>query len=156
MRTLQEARNHVMNERGEGIICPCCDQLAKVYRRAITCTSARILIAMVKGHLVEPRWIHVSELWMQKLGSGSGDVAKLAYWDLVKAKPHDETDTTKTASGWWKPTPYGISFAFGRIQVRKHVLIYNAERLGREGDLVGIREALGKKFDYAALMNGVM
>ena len=39
-----------------------------------------------------------------------------------------------------------------KLKVQKYARIYNDCCLGLEGDLVGIRDALGTKFDYDELM----
>lgn len=43
-QTLAEARAHVIANRDEGTMCPCCGQLAKVYRRKLNASMALSLV----------------------------------------------------------------------------------------------------------------
>ena len=92
-QTLSKARAMVKSNREDGITCPCCDQFAKVYKRTITSTMARWLITLVKNFEEERRYFSVSEPWSLNINKGTGDVAKLAMWDLIESQPKDDGDT---------------------------------------------------------------
>ena len=51
-------------------------------------------------------------------------------------------------------TNEGRLFVQGEHQVRKLAVIYDGKCTGHEGPLIGIRDALGDRFDYPELMRG--
>jgi len=133
-----------------GKFCPCCDQYVKVYRRSITNIMAKMLIEAYNNFSVDD-YFHVSEV-SSKRKTGGGDFAKLRYWGFIKAKPHDDGQSGKKHSGYWRITPFGVSFVRGELKVHKYALIYNGNFKEFEGESVSIRECLGEKFDYNELM----
>lgn len=153
--TLTQAREFVMKGRldAEGVGCPCCGQLAKVYTRKINSTMARWLIALCWLYKFKKRWYGVREPWSLKINGGTGDVAKLAYWGLIEHRPKDPEDTTRRTSGFWKPTQRAFEFVRGDITVEGAALVYNSELLGwAELPEVNIKDCLGTKFDHGELM----
>lgn len=66
--------------------------------------------------------------------------------------PND--DPKKKASGFWRITDKGKQFADGIIKVQSRILVYNNTFQGfsDKSELIGIKEALGNKFDYSELM----
>ncbi len=153
LRTLAEAREHVMQQRWRpaGTPCPCCDQLAKVYARKLQGAMVRWLIYLARYSGTERIWVSVNEL-----PARGGDYAKLLYWGMVECQQN--TDQTKRTSGLWRPTEFGLQFIHGDVQVPSHVLVYATGSLGwKEGaELVDVHEALGSKFDYQELMHGTI
>lgn len=149
--TLAEARAILRTLVDDGHPCPCCTQLAKVYRRKIHSTMARELIRMAQmGGLYERRFIHVVTLAKQH----SPDLVKCRYWGLIErddAKREDGSDRT----GWWRLTTAGLEFVSGDATVPKYARLYDGRCLGLTGDQVSIRDALGKRFKYDELMAGV-
>jgi len=151
-KTLSQARNLVNESRDVGLVCPCCDQFAKVYRRTITSTMARWLINLVKNFEEERRYFSVSEPWSLNINKGTGDVAKLAMWGLIESKPKDKNDTVRKTSGNWRPTLKGFQFVYNQTRIPKYALIYNATLIGYDGFEISIGTALGQKFNYTELM----
>ena len=65
----------------------------------------------------------------------------------------DLNDDTKRASGYWKPTRFGIDFVHGRAKIPSRGYFYNRECLGLDkSKLVTIQDVLRKKFDYSELI----
>lgn len=151
--SIGEARTFV--ERGlagPGVACPCCGQFCKVYRRKLYATMASWLIWLVRTHETRQDWIHVTEGPPQR----GGDFAKLTYWKLIVQRPLDAADhLLKRTSGFWKPTDRGRAFVYGRINVPSHALVFDDRVLGFTDETVSIQEALGKRFDYNTLMQGI-
>ena len=134
-------------ERG-GTRCPCCGQHAQVYRRSINAGMARSLIAM---HRLAPdgAWVHVPT----QIGARSREEGKLAYWGLVEEEVAVRPDGGR--SGWWRVTARGRQFAGGRLKVAKWAYVYNGMVLEYDSSvMIDIKGALGRKFDYDALMRG--
>ncbi len=151
METVAEARERVMRERWEqdGIICPCCDQRAKVYPRSIYATMARQLITA---------WRHVRTLddpfayfHLPSVIGATGDPAKARYWGLIEAMP-DVTREDGGKAGWWRFTELGARWVTGVAAVPRRALTYNKAALRVEGPAWTIRDALGKAFDLQELM----
>jgi hypothetical protein len=128
-------------------VCPCCDQLVKVYRRNIAGSTAYDLIRFANGtSLGEER--HIRHITMRS--SGGGDFAKLLYWGLVEEAVN--TSTNKRTSGMWRITPKGYDFVLNKLAIPKYALVYNGKFLGFEGDSVTIEDCLGTNFNYRELM----
>jgi hypothetical protein len=143
-----EAREHIMEQaREDGIKCPCCDQLAKVYRRQIYSTMVRQIIKLYRAGAAT-RYVHVPTV----IGYNGGDVCKLRYWGLIEEQ--DETRTDGGRAGNWRLTELGVAWIKGEVTVPKYALIYDGRCLALEGDPVNIQNSLGKKFNYYELMAG--
>jgi hypothetical protein len=144
--TLAEARDWLRERVDDGETCPCCGQFAKVYRRRIHATMARDLITF---HKLSPdgEWVHVPTALVLR----GGDFAKLAFWGLIEERGGERGDGSDRV-GWWRTTRLGRSFVRGAVPVPKYARIYNGRCLGLAGEALYIREALGKRFDYAELM----
>lgn len=146
--TVSEARDWLREHVDDGAPCPCCTQLAKVYRRKINSGMARSLIAMYQ--IAGTSWVHVPT----QVGARSREEGKLAYWGLVEESTAPRDDGGR--AGWWRVTSKGELFVRDEITVPKYARIYNGRCLGFYGaQRVGIRDALGSKFSYDDLMAGV-
>jgi hypothetical protein len=144
--TLLQARNWLRRNLRDGAKCPCCSQWAQIYRRTINSGMAHSLIVMYQES--ETDWCHVPTV----VGGRSREEAKLRYWGLVEEMVEPREDGGR--AGYWRVTTRGVNFIHGG-HVPKYALIFDGRCLGHEGDPITIEDALGKKFDYAALMAGV-
>jgi hypothetical protein len=149
--TLKEAQEWLFDNVEEGAECPCCVQLARLYKRSLNSPMARLLIWLVRQHHSDARWYTIHEFPLIQGRRGGGDFAKLTYWGLIEEQPKDPEDTEKRTSGIWRPTAKGVDFAHARIRVPKRVHLYNNTQVGWDEEQVSIRQALGKKFDYHEL-----
>lgn len=151
--TLKEAQEYVERGRVKGVACPCCNQYAKDYRRQVNRAMARFLLWLVEEFEAredKDAWISVNDGPLIQHRRGGGDFAKLAHWGLIEQMPND--DANKRTSGFWRPTQKGIDFAHDRITIEKYLTLYNNEVLAVSKEMVSIRDALGKNFNYAELM----
>lgn len=149
---LKEAREYVETERTEGVTCPCCGQFAKVYRRTIHAAMARSAIDLWRREAYQSEdgcmasgWTHLT-----RAGNPGGDEAKLRYWNLLEEQDAVREDGGR--AGYWRLTKRGVHFVRDALVVPKYALIYNGKCLGHEEPLIGIRDALGSKFNYEELM----
>lgn len=143
-----DLREHLL--AGEAVPCPCCTQLAKIYRRRIHSTMARNLVAMYRTAPPDG-WVHVPTL-VSSLGvRNGGDEGKLAHWGLIEAATERRDDGGK--SGWWKLTNLGRSFARNTVSVPKYAVLYDGNLQRLEGELVTVDDCLGERFDYRELMD---
>jgi len=150
---LGRARALVHRFRGDGVTCPCCDQLVKVYRRPFNAQMARGLIWLVREHerRVESgteEWIHVPSAapgWLL----ASREFWRCAYWGLIIQRRND--DPTKRTSGYWKPSPQGAAFVHDNARLPAVALIFDGRVLDTEGPDINVVAALGKRFDYREL-----
>jgi hypothetical protein len=152
--SLAQAREYVQEHREEGVRCPCCDQFAKAYRRALPSAAARVMIK-IDQHSPNGDFVYLPPLLdtMKRTPHQGGYGTFSHHWDLIEAMP-GERDDGSSRVGWWRLTDDGHDFVHDRLQVSKFVLLYNNRILGFEGPLIGIRHALGTKFDYRELMDG--
>ncbi|MDP6933906.1 MAG: hypothetical protein QGG40_13360 [Myxococcota bacterium] len=151
---IYDTREWVMANLDDGVVCPCCDQYAKTYRRKLNEAMARLLIWLVRSYMADPRFYNIHEFPLIQGRRGGGDFAKLIHWGVVIQKPNEGTE--KRTSGMWKPTGVGIDFVnrpWSRIP--SHVYLYNGEEMGFSDSTTNIREALGKRFSYAELMGHI-
>lgn len=148
--TLAEARRDLM-ERGrwEGVRCPCCDGMAKVYACRINAAAARALILLARA--TQPGdYAHFLEL-MKRAGVYSGHYAELARWGLIERAP-DRAKDGNPSTGLYRVTDLGRRFVHGEATVPARAITYNDELLRLEGEPVSIRDVLGDRFDYGDLM----
>jgi len=82
-----------------------------------------------------------------------GDYAKLSYWDLLEAG-EGERDDGSPRTGQFRVTGLGQSFVNAEAKVQSHALVYNGRLLRLDGDFIGVRKALRKRFNYDDLMGG--
>jgi hypothetical protein len=156
----QQMREHVV----EGVICPCCELPAKVYKRKLNSSMAYVLLLMVGEYDMNggafmhvPSMINRKRLKPKVAASLRGDYAKLRYWGLIEQekmpkKPQGE-DRHKKTSGNWRPTWQGIQFAKGEINVASHAIIYGKRCMRlTEQTTTSVKDSLGDKWDYNELM----
>lgn len=126
--------------------CPCCEQLAKVYRRNIHSAIARGLIMAYRAG-ANDTFVHAPTV------TRSGDsleLSKARYWGLVEEESKLRPDGGR--AGWWRLTPLGVAFVESSATVPKYALLYDGNLIRTEGDPVTIEDALGDKFSLMELM----
>ena len=158
---LETLRAWLLSHSQDGAECPACGQLVKHYRRPLTSGMAITLVLLARHKPDE--WVHVLDFMgtlnlKPKLGTalGSGDYAKLRYWGLLE--PYGSVrDDGSPRVGWWRITEDGKRFVRGELRVASHAVVFNDQLIALDGEkTVGIRDALGKKFDYDELMAGTL
>jgi len=156
-KTLAEARQFVQEgrEHKDGVVCPCCEQRAKIYKRKLNAKMVLALIDLVDLYLSQDTrdWINIHDVKKIQGRPGGGDFAKLRYFDLIVEKERDpEADGDQRSSGYWKPTKKGHLFVLGKWTVPEAVFLYD-EKLVREAEReTDVRTALGKQYSYAEVM----
>lgn len=147
--TLEEMQGRVQANLEEGIVCPCCGQYCKLYRRALNAQMARFLIWLVREFEARPRWIDWHEAPSILRG---GDYAKLQYWGMIENCPNDNPG--QRTSGLWRPTELGVEFAHMRRRAASHAYVFNNSVVRFEDQYITIEDALGEHFNYRELMRG--
>lgn len=138
--------------RWEGTRCPCCDGMAKVYACRINAAAARALVLLYRATL-PGEYAHFLDL-MKERQVYTGHYAELARWDLIERKPGGLEDGNPS-SGFYRVTELGRRFVEGEAEVPEVALTYNDQLLRLEGEPVGIRDVLGRRFNYDELMAAV-
>lgn len=147
--TLAEARAELRELVDAGHECPCCRQLAKVYRRKIHARMACGLILMYRAGGAT-QYVHAPTVTRS---GDSMEVSKLRYWSLIEEERAVRPDGGRT--GWWHLTPLGVRFVTGGVRLPKYARLYDGRSLGLDpSELVSIHDALGDKFNYTELMEG--
>jgi hypothetical protein len=153
--TLDEARADVKAKAiGRGTHCPCCDQYVRVYRRAFTATMARALIWLYwYQRLHEQEWVHVNQVGPDFIHQSGGSFATMRHWGFIRERPPSAADLdSQRCQGYWQITSRGQT-AVGLVKFSKYVTTFNMEKVGESQDqLTDIRECLGRRFDYKAMM----
>lgn len=145
--TLNDVRAFLREHmRGEGAVCPACEQVVKVYKRSLNSNMARQLITAYREFGTE--WFHAPTRLPSR--DGTGDLAKLRHWGLVEEDLERRPDGGR--AGFWSVTVNGALFARNLMTVQKYVLLYNARLVGLDGPQIRVTDALGTRFDYNELM----
>lgn len=152
MYTLEDAKNRVFAQIDKGTTCPCCEQFVKLYKRKLNSGMAITLIRVYKAN--GRAWTNVKDFLRENKYTNSHDWTLLRYWGIMEEEMKEPDDEMKKTNGVWRITEKGQKFIFNKIEVVSHIKIYNGKLKGFEGNLIGIREALGNKFNYAELMEG--
>lgn len=134
----------------DGADCPCCGQRAQMYRRKINAGMAKSLIHIYRtaGPPHASNWVHV-----KLIGAASREEGKLAYWGLLEEQRASGMHGGR--AGYWRLTSKGYEFIKGLLTIPKYALVYNGRVFGFEGGMVNIKDALGTRFNYDDLMNGI-
>jgi len=149
--TLEDAKQWLRDRIDDGARCPCCTQLAKVYKRRVHSTMARELITIYRAS-PECDWLYLPDV-LRLRGAHGGDTVKATYWGLIE-EDDDIREDGSSRTGWWRLTEAGRGFVLGEHKIPKYARVYDGRLLGFEGEMATIRDALGAKFDYDLLMKG--
>ena len=126
-------------------ICPYCGQRVRVWKKALISTAVASLVQLVRRY--EGEAIHHDDFAVLLKDR---NFSQLKLWGLNE--PAANNDPAKRTSGKWHPTDKGIEFAVGRRVVPKYV-VTKANRVVRfDGPYIGVREAIGAKFNYRELI----
>ena len=147
--TLGEARLLLVKLAEKGVECPACFQFAKIYRRPVNSSMARGLIATYRAFGRE--FGYLQDVRRANGETDNREESKLRYWGLLEEEPTRRPDGGR--AGWWRVTQHGEQWIRGEVVIPKYAEIYNGECLGLIGEPTTIRQALGKKFDLAELMD---
>lgn len=131
--------------RCESDVCPHCGHVSRIWKKGLISTAAASLCRLVEMYQGEP--IHIDDFTVL---AKDRNFSQLKLWGLIARSPND--DPRKRASGKWVPTERGIQFARGEIQVMKYVVTRDNEIIRFDPPMIGVKEALGRKFDYRVLM----
>lgn len=152
--TLNEAKTQMMAEVKDGTTCPCCERFIKVYKRALNSTMAAGLIWLCRKFEIESEggdieWIHLSAS-APRFVIATNQLGTLMHWSLIERAPNE--DKSKRTSGLLRPTKKGMAFVHFGTRLPRHVYLLNNLIHGFSDEMITIKQALGKKFDYSELM----
>lgn len=150
-QTVAAAQKHLRSKAGDGVACPCCGRLAKVYRRKLHGEMAAFLCRLVRASGPRRNWTHIRNVLRggRTTQKASTDGAFLVHWGLVERKA---AAPGQPSSGLYRPTPDGVRFANGRLRVPSHVYLFNNVKVALDVETVDVHEALGVDFSYLDLM----
>lgn len=145
--SLEEAFDLMMKKVDEGTTCPCCGGHVQRYRRVLNSGMAASLCWLVRWyekHGAGLAGICIAKEPAPRFVTANREIGKLAHWGLV----------TEVKAAHWLPTAKGIDFAKDKATVPRHVILLNNVVQGWGDEQIGIRAALGNRFDYDKLMRG--
>ena len=125
--------------------CEHCGHVKKTWKKSIISTAVAALVRLVMVYGGKP--VHLDKF---NVVQKDRNVSQLVFWGLVVPAIND--DTGKRASGMWSPTQAGINFVNRKTVIQKYIITIENEFVGFDGEWIGVREALGKRFDYSELM----
>ena len=154
METIKEAKDYLRKNFEKGVVCPCCRQFVKLYKRKINAVMSRTLIRLYHLDQDKPYFHHhVKEIVKDISDTGTNDFSKLLYWGLIEEKKKDPKISKTRTSGFWIITEKGKQFVECTLKVPSYVLVYNNVVLEYSKDLINIEDSLGENFNYKKLMN---
>jgi hypothetical protein len=139
----------------DGVTCPCCDQLCKVYRRRVTPTMIGFMIQLRKLHRQNVEWAKVG--YDGQIRCEGGDYARLLFWGLVEQQNAGPREDGSRRTGYWRLNAHGEAFLRGDLAVPEYIYQYNEQRLP-DPEGVNIRkllvhELLRKNFNLEEAMS---
>jgi len=143
--TLREAKRWLSDRLSDGAHCPCCGQIAKVYRRKVNSTMARALIQLYR-HGGTTDFVHAPSL-----PGDTHEMSQLSWWGLIEEERIRREDGGR--AGWWKLTERGALYVTNRLQIQEYAVVYDGTLVRLEGQLRSIQAALGKRFNLRDLMS---
>lgn len=108
MVSVLDARTKLLASLEEGSVCPCCDRLAKAYKRRLYSTQIMALLRMYRDPRINAgEEFHLGKFLgaFEDVSSRGGDVARMQYWGLIQP----------TRAGNYRLTPDGRAFVEGRV-----------------------------------------
>ncbi len=155
--TLQAARADYFEaaESTEGGTCPCCDRHGKVNANYLRSGITRGAIWLYNWHCDESfsRFCHLPTQAPRYVLT-SNNMGKLRHWGVVEREVVETDDGHKhEKSGRYRLTSYGRAFIQGTVRAPECIFTYNDEVWGKGDDLVTVRQALGKSFNYDEIIH---
>lgn len=156
-QSIASARLYIRENQGEGVECPCCRRLVKVYRRTITSAMAYKLIQFYEQTVIHLEAGGSREDFIKFTDILGGDFAKLRYWLLIDRPPKEErkdiaSENGTREPGLWRLTPRGRAFVENRMAIEKYCFVIDGRCDGVGGKSIDIRDALRNKFNFDQLM----
>lgn len=153
--TVEQAKEHLRGKLEEGATCPCCHQHVQMYRRPITSSMAYALVLFYLADKPADGYIHVEEYLKRQKCAASirGDFSKLRFWKLVEPKDGAKADGNPS-NGFYRITDKGKLFVENKIEVPRHVFLYNNKAYSFSEEVIGIQKTLRDRFSYDKLMKG--
>lgn len=147
METIAEAKEFMREKFTEGVICPCCNQFVKLYKRSL---NSGMAITLYRILLAKEGFIDVKEYLRINKYKNSHDWTLLKFWGLLIPGENKVGQTNDT----WRITPEGHDFILHEKKVPKYIYMYNQKvyKVKDNNEVTTFREALGSKFDYNELM----
>tara|TARA_R110002020_G_scaffold257294_2_gene470939 strand:+ start:85 stop:660 length:576 start_codon:yes stop_codon:yes gene_type:complete len=141
------------------ISCECCGGPIKCYKRKLTSTAAAIMCFLYSTNYrpgqkqYDLPWTHKRKIPREFVHGG--EIAQLKHWNLMEEKLND--DSGKRTSGIWRLTQRGVVFVRGGCKVPSHIFVQSPRNklLGFEETKTDIETALGNRFNYEELMQGI-
>lgn len=139
---------------GEQGSCPCCLRMSRIWKYRLHSTLAVMLINLslraAELHSDPCEFVHI-EAFKPATRTGN-DFSIVKHWGLAESKPADGEED-KVSSGMWRLTDKGFLFTRNKMKIKKYALVFGDKFMGFEGDEISIKESIGKKFSYEALLS---
>ena len=140
--------------QSNGATCPTCNKHVQVYTRKLNSNMARALLLMYReARKNNNEWCRVGHLIVGEHTWPSG-YPKLVWWGSAEKHPGKSDDGN--SNGMYRLTKKGALFAKNKTKVSSHAVEYMSVVEEFVGDEINIIDALGKKFDYNELMQGIL
>lgn len=140
---VDEAQDIIEAGAWDGVGCPCCGSLLKIYRRKLHWEMCFFLVKLARS-APKREWRHLRD-FIKSGPKASSDGSYLVHWGLV--------ESGAKRAGMYRITPEGLAFAHGSIAVPEAIYIFDNNMLGFDAKHTTIREAIKDHFDYDSLMS---
>jgi len=139
----------------KGALCPCCGQFAKYYHRSFPAATARAMIEMYRYD--EGRdWLYMPPILdvCSPTARRGGEGVMGHHWGLQEHQPGIRDDGSRK-NGHWRLSDEGREFVRLNLKVPRYATVFNNQCVGLDGPAWSIRDALGTRFNYRDLMDGL-
>ena len=150
METIKEAKQFLRENWKEGVVCPCCTQFVKLYKRKLNSGMAFALIH-IYNHKIGG-WIMIRDYFRENNIRDNNDWTRLGIWGLIEERKGKPEHGGKTM-GEWKITEKGKKFVTNQLRVPSHLFFFDNQSYGFSDTTTNITESLGNNFNYEELMS---
>lgn len=133
----------------KGYCCKSCGSFIKTYHRSFNSNMAVALLTLYRSGITD--YVHLENLLLEKGLKRCGDFSYLVHYRLIE-KLKEKREDGSNRNGMYRITSNGIMFAENKTTVQEKFIIQQNKLLGFEGKEIGIKDALGIKFNYNELM----
>ena len=142
---LEQARRWVIEHLDDGVVCPCCGQLARRQRRKVTSSMVYMLGKMYQTAGTD--YVHLHSLRDPR---SSMDTTVMKYWGLIAEDDRRREDGGR--GGYWRVTHFGERFLQGKATISKYAWVFNDAVHRYEGPNVNIHDCNRERFRFDELM----
>jgi hypothetical protein len=144
--------NSIREEIEDGVDCPCCGRLVKLYKRRLHTEMAIFLIKLYKVDKMRPGEFFMVRDLIPSITKSVTDGSYLVHWGMVETLRSNNEVGGK--AGLYRITERGKLFVECQTSEPSHIHMLCGDCIGMSEEKITIVDALHGRFDYDELMKG--